>query len=132
MVEDNLAIARRYLQTIERGATGEELAAFFTSDVVQEEFPNKLTPNGARRGLAEILDAATRGQKVMRAQRYDIVSAISSGDSVALEIRWSGTLAVAFGSIPAGGEMHARLAVFIDFREGRIARQRNYDSFEPW
>jgi hypothetical protein len=23
-------------------------------------------------------------------------------------------------------------AVFLEFRDGRIARQRNYDCFEPW
>lgn len=46
---DNLAIARSYLEAIERGATGDELADFFTGDAVQEEFSNRLSPQGARR-----------------------------------------------------------------------------------
>jgi ketosteroid isomerase-like protein len=29
-------------------------------------------------------------------------------------------------------EMRARFAAFIEFRDGRIVRQRNYDCFEPW
>jgi ketosteroid isomerase-like protein len=37
---DNLEIARRYLQALERGDTGEELSRFFAPDVVLEEFPN--------------------------------------------------------------------------------------------
>ena len=27
---------------------------------------------------------------------------------------------------------NARFAIFLDFRDGRIVRQRNYDCFDPW
>lgn len=57
------------------------------------------------------------------------LAAIESG---ALEVLWRGTLVVPFGSIPAGGEMRARFAVFLELRDGRIARQRNDDCFEPF
>jgi len=127
----NLQLARRYLEAIERGESGDSLA-FFAPDVVQEEFPNRLTPNGARRDLAALREAGERGRKVMTAQRYEVLNAIESGDQVALEIQWTGTLAVPFESIPAGGQMRARFAVFLEFREGKIVRQRNYDCFEPW
>jgi len=40
-------------------------------------------------------------------------------DRVALEVKWVGTLAAAFGTIPARGQMKAFLAVFLDFRDGR-------------
>jgi ketosteroid isomerase-like protein len=129
---DLLAHARRYLAALEEGATGEALAAFFTTDVVQEEFPNRLVPQGAQRDLAALLEGAVRGQQVISAQRFTILNALVSGDHVALEVAWNGTLAVPLGSLPAGGEMRARFAVFLDYREGRIARQRNYDCFEPW
>jgi ketosteroid isomerase-like protein len=128
----NLAIAERYITAVERGAAGDELAGYFTPDVVQEEFPNRLVPNGARRDLAAILEAAVRGQQVTSAQRYEIVHAVAGGNDVALEVQWSATLAVAVGRIPAGGQMRARFAVFLEFRDGKIARQRNYDCFEPF
>ena len=51
---------------------------------------------------------------------------------MALELIWLGALAVPIGSIPVGGPMAARLAVFIDFRDGKIASQRNYDCFDPF
>jgi len=51
---------------------------------------------------------------------------------VALEAEWVGTLAAAFGTIPAGGQMKAFLAVFLDFRDGKIIKQRNYDCYEAW
>ena len=128
----HLDFIRRYLTAIEQGATGDALAAFYTPDAVQEEFPNRLMPNGARRDLAAILEGAVRGQKVLTAQAYQIVSAVESGDRVALELIWTGTLAVPIGSLPAGGQMRAHFAVFIDMREGRIASQRNYDCFDAF
>lgn len=32
----------------------------------------------------------------------------------------------------AGQVLRARFGVFLDFRDGRIVRQRNYDCFDPW
>ena len=115
---DNLDVVKQYLASIEQGRPFEEVSRFFTEDAVQREFPNRLVPNGATRGLAEMQEAAARGRKVMTAQRYDIQSAVAAGDRVALEVRWTGTLAVPFGSIPAGGEMAASFAVFFEMRDG--------------
>lgn len=128
----NLQAARRYLAAVEAGATGDALAAFFTEDVVQEEFPNRLVPAGARRDLHALLEGAVRGQTVMAAQRYEVRGAVAGGDRVALEIEWTGTLAIPIGTLPADGEMRAHFAVFLEFRGGRIAAQRNYDCFDPF
>jgi ketosteroid isomerase-like protein len=127
-----LELTRRYFAALECGATGAALAAFYAPEVVQEEFPNRLNPHGARRDLATMLDAAERGQKVMASQRYEIIHAVADGDRVAVEFRWSGILAVPVGSLPAGAEMRGRFACFLEFRDGRIVAQRNYDCFEPW
>lgn len=128
----NLDLATRYLEAIQSGMTGDELAGFFTPDVVQEEFPNKFLPQGARRDLAAILDAATRGRAAMSSQSYRIVHAVANGDDLALEVEWEGTAAVPVGQLPAGAKMRARFAVFLQYRDGKIAAQRNYDCFEPW
>jgi ketosteroid isomerase-like protein len=128
---DNLAVARRYLEAIERGEPGDHLA-FYAEDVVQEEFPNRLLPRGATRDLAALREASERGRKVMAAQEYEVLNAVASGDRVALEVRWTGTLAVPLGALPAGGKMRARFAVFLEFRGGKIVRQHNYDCFDPW
>jgi ketosteroid isomerase-like protein len=130
--ETNREIAKRYLATIEQGATPEALANIFHPDVVQEEFPNRLTPNGARRNIADLLEASRRGKKVMSRQSYEVVNSVSEGDGVSLEVLWTGVLAVPYGSIPVGGKMRAHFAVFLDFRDGKIIGQRNYDCFDPW
>jgi ketosteroid isomerase-like protein len=132
MARSRTEIAKSYLAALEAGATGDALAAFFTDDVVQEEFPNRLLPGGARRDLAALLQGAESGQKVMRAQRFELLGAVECGDAVALEVQWTGTLAIPLGSLAAGGRMRARFAVFLEFRGDKIARQRNYDCFDAW
>jgi ketosteroid isomerase-like protein len=57
---------------------------------------------------------------------------VEDGDTVALELQWTGTLAIPMGSLPVGGAMRARFAVFLEFRGDKIARQHNYDCFDPW
>lgn len=128
----NLRRAREYLAAIEAGARGNALGAFYAADVVQVEFPNRLTPKGATRSLEDILAAAERGREVLSAQRFEELNAIADGDRVALELRWTGTLALPIGGIPVGGNMQARFALFLQYRNGLIAQQHNYDCFEPW
>jgi ketosteroid isomerase-like protein len=128
----NLEHARRYLRALEAGAQGDTLAAFFTPDIVQEEFPNRLMEKGATRDLAALLDGAVRGSKVMTNQRFEIVREIADGDRVAIELVWTATTQVAFRSLAVGDTMRARFAIFLDYRDGRIARQRNYDCFDPF
>jgi len=117
---------------LQEGVTGDELAAFYTDDVIQEEFPNRLQPHGARRDLPAILEAALRGRGVMASQRYEILNLVEAGDCVAVEFRWSGTVAVPVGTLPVGGEIRGRFASFLTFREGRIGAQHSYDCFEPF
>ena len=128
----NLEVARRYLAAIEAGAVGDDLAAFFSPDVEQIEFPNLIVPTGARRGRSEMLEGALRGQKVLREQRYQVERAFADGNVVVLEVLWVGTLAIDRGSAPAGREMRAHFAVVLELRDGRITAQRNYDCFEPF
>ncbi len=105
---DNLAIARRYL------------------------VPNRLSPIGVHRDLKALLDSAKKGKKTLRAQKYDILNSIVDGDSVALEVFWSGYLAAPVDTLPADSEMRAHLSIWLEFKDGKICRQHNYDCFDPW
>jgi len=129
---NTLAVAHEYLAALENGEAGDALRRFFTSDFVQIEYPNALNPKGQRSDLAEVVTRSEKGRQILRSQRYAIENAVASDDSVALEVEWTGVLAMPLAGLPAGGEMHAHFAVFLDFRDGKIARQRNYDCFEPW
>ena len=122
-------IVRNYLKAIEQRKA---VAAFYAPDMVQEEFPNLLSPAGARREIAELKAAATRGRNVMTSESYEIVSLIEADDVVAVEIVWRGVLGVALRSLKPGDEMRARFAAFFEFEGDKIRRQRNYDCFDPF
>jgi ketosteroid isomerase-like protein len=124
--------AKAFIAAVGAGAAPEAIAAFYAPDVIQEEFPNRLLPNGIIRDLAALHEAAARGRQVMSAQTYDIVNTVGAGNCVALELIWTGTLAIGFGALKPGDTMRARFAQFFEFKDGLILRQRNYDCFDPW
>jgi ketosteroid isomerase-like protein len=128
----NLELARRYLRAIETEAAPEALNEFFTENVVQREYPNRLVNDGATRNLAAMMEGNRRGRTVLGNQRYEVRSALVDGDLVALEVSWSAVLKVPIGKLAAGDTMRAEFGVFLTFRDGRICSQRNYDCFEPF
>ena len=128
----NLQMARSYLLAVEGGASCDALRQFFGPGVVQEEFPNRVFAQGAKRDLGAILAAAERGQRVMAKQRYEIRTEMADENKVALEVSWEATLDIPFGTLPAGGTIRAHLAIFLEFRGGKIVWQRNCDCYEPW
>jgi hypothetical protein len=84
------------------------------------------------RDLAALLEGAERGKALMASQTYRIEKSIAAEDRVALEVTWSGTLAVQAGTLRPGDTMTAHFAMFLDFADGKILAQRNYDCFDPW
>lgn len=129
--QNNLEIARRFLVTVGQGDPEENLA-FYAEDVVQVEFPNRLVPQGATRDLEALRQAGQRGSKAVTGQGYEIVNMVASGDQVAVEVIWTATLQVPLGDTPVGGQMRARFAIFLTFRDGKIIRQHNYDCFDAF
>ncbi|MEE1941371.1 nuclear transport factor 2 family protein [Streptomyces sp. TRM 70361] len=127
----NVDLAVRYHRAVSRGATGEELARFLHPEVVHRELPNALLPVGATSDLAALLRAAERGAELLAEQDFEVLNAVAAGDRVALEARWTGTLAVPMGDLPAGRVLRAHIAAFLEIRDGRITAQRNYDCYEP-
>ena len=127
---ENLETARKYLAAVERG-DGTPFD-FLAPDIVQTEYPNQFVPKGAERDLAAMKEAAVRGSRVLRSQRYEVLTAIAHGSEVALEVIWVGTLAIAVGSLAVDDEMRAHFGVFLTLRDGLITRQRNYDCFDPF
>lgn len=130
--DKNIYLVRTYLNALQSGEAGDALRRFFTEDVQQVEMPNQLNSRGQESNLEHILQRSQQGLKVLQRQQYEIVSEIAQDNRVAVEARWTGVLAIAFGTLAAGTEMKASFAIFFHFRDGRIAVQRNYDCFDPW
>jgi ketosteroid isomerase-like protein len=123
MREQVLHFLNTYLDAVQSGATGAELARFYTEDAVLVEHPNIVAPKGATRDFKAIVDALEKGQAAMARQSFDVHSAIIEGDRAALSVSWVGVL-------KSGAEMRARFAQFYTLRDGKIARQETFDCFE--
>jgi ketosteroid isomerase-like protein len=133
----NLERARQYLAAIEAshspdGRASRDPFTYLAPDIQQIEFPNQFVPKGASRDLAAMREAGERGRRVIRSERYEVRMALAQGNEVALEVLWTGTLALAVASLAAGDDMRAHFGVFLTFRDGLIVSQRNYDCFEPF
>lgn len=129
----NISTARQYLKALEQMEDAGVIAQFFHSELIQEEFPNRLVPQGARRDLNAVLEGVEIGRRIMKSQRYEVLNELATGEHVVLEVDWRGELSTSLGEqLPAGFQFHARFAVFLDFRDGKIIAQRNYDCYDPW
>lgn len=131
MPESHLEKLRRYLKSIETGEFA-YVAELFSASAVMEQLPNRIYPNGIRSGVSRMAEAFEKGRKLLSSQSYEIKNCVVNDDKVALEVLWTGKLAISFGSLAAGSEMRAHSAMFFEFADGKIVSQRNYDCFEPW
>lgn len=129
--DELIAAAREALGAIERGDL-EALRSLYHPEAIQIEHPNRLKARGDRRDLERMAADFERGRQLLRRQRYDVLSATAAGTTVALEVLWTGELAVPLGVLEAGDTMSAHSAMFLEFRDGRIVSQRNYDCFEDF
>jgi hypothetical protein len=73
--------------------------------------------------------AGERGRAVMSSQHFEIRQMIVEGDRAAVQMEWSGTLAVPFGDLPVGHVMRAQICSIIELRDGKVWRQEQYDCF---
>jgi ketosteroid isomerase-like protein len=124
--------AKAFVAAVAAAGPRASIETFYANDIVQEEYPNLLLPNGAVRDFINLRAAYDKSRHTIAAQSCEIVNAIGSGNCVVLETIWTATLAVGFGKLAAGDTMRARFAQFFEFRDGLIFRIRNYDCFDPW
>lgn len=113
-------------------AAVEAVLEFFHLDAEVHEFPNRLVPTGATYDREAIRRGILRGRSAVESQCYDVKAHYACGGVVVLEVVWIGRLAAPLGSIGVGEDLKAHFAVFLEFRDGRIWRQRNYPCFEPF
>ncbi len=134
MGSPNVELAREYLRAVESMGPPENVARFYADAVEFHEFPNRIAPLGRVRRRGDLQAAYAQGQKLLRSQRYDVRRIVESGEEVAVELEWTGVLAmpVAAMKLEAGHEMRAFVAMFLTIRNGKIVSQRNYDCYPPF
>jgi ketosteroid isomerase-like protein len=124
------AIVTAYLRAIESHDL-DAVADFLHPGVELVEHPNKVTPNGKRYDRAAMREAGERGKALLSSERYEIRSMIVEADRAAIQIEWSGTLAIAAGAWKVGDVMRAQICSIIELRDGKVWRQEQYDCFVP-
>ena len=127
----NLAAALHYIKLVERFAQPIEFEGVLHPDIKHEEYPNLLLKNGSKRDYATLVVGPQQGRKLLSGNRYEIKNAFASGDFVTLEIVWTGTLAIPVMGMAAGAELKAFIATILQFKDGLILTQHQYDCYEP-
>tara|TARA_B100000965_G_C19273800_1_gene618469 strand:+ start:250 stop:645 length:396 start_codon:yes stop_codon:yes gene_type:complete len=127
---NRIDVVMKFLEAISEGKTGDELDMFYDENVIQIEYPNLLTKNLTERDLRALKEASEKGAQVLKSQSFELIKAYECGDTVIIEAKWTGVLAIPIGKLSIGDEMKAHFAQFFDFKNNRIIRQRNYDCFE--
>jgi ketosteroid isomerase-like protein len=130
----NVELAREYLRAVESMGPSENVARFYSDEIEFHEFPNRIAPLGRVRRRGDLQAAYAQGQKLLRSQRYEVRRIVGNGDEVAVELEWTGVLAVPVAAmkLEAGYEMKAFVAMFLTIRDGKIVSQRNYDCYPPF
>jgi ketosteroid isomerase-like protein len=102
------------------------LDAIIHPDVRFSEMPNRINPDGSERGRDEALAGFARGRELLSGQRYDVLSRVVDGDTIAARVTWHGTLAA------GGQELTAHIATFTQVRDGKVFRHATYDCYAPF
>ena len=129
--DDRVKAARSLFAAIERGDR-EGLLAHYAEAAVQVEHPNRLKPKGDRRSPVAMASDLARGKQILREEHYEIVEAVAMEDRVALQVRWTGVLAVPVGALQPGDTMVCESGIFLKFAGEKIIEQHNYDCFEDF
>ncbi|MES0868614.1 nuclear transport factor 2 family protein [Pseudovibrio sp. SCP19] len=128
---ENLISAKRFLKALEE-FDFDALKGFYTEDAEQTELPNQLKPKGDHRTVDQLVADFSRSKGILRKQSYRVSNELASDDRVVLEFIWEGELAIAIGTLSPGDTMRSHSTVCMDFKDGLIHRQRNYDCFEAF
>jgi hypothetical protein len=82
--------------------------------------------------LEQILADLKRGKAMLRSERYEVLETVAAGDLVALQVKWTGVLAIAVGALQPGDQMACESGIFMKFQGDRVVEQHNYDCFEDF
>ena len=128
-----LEVVKKYFSLLEGFATERSsYAEVLHPDIEQIEYPNRITPHTKVRNFEMLLEGMVAGSQLLRSQTYEIQNTIESTDSIVVEVIWNGTVNKALGPFKENQVVVAIFCVVLEFKNGLIYKQRNYDCFEPF
>lgn len=93
--------------------------------------PNLFAPLGRSNTLEGLAISWHKGREAVADQHYDVNQILVDGERAAVELDWQGTPAKPLGELPAGTHLKAHVTMLIEFRAGKITRQRDYVCYYP-
>ena len=133
MSDDIETVVRRYYAAVAALDVPEEVVqALLAPDLRVVEHPNPITPLGAVRTRAEVLDALRAGRGLLAEQRFDVHEVVEVGDRAAARVTWTGVVGTDRGPLTAGTTLTAEVASFLTVRDGCIAEQETFDCYAPF
>lgn len=127
------ALVEDYLNLLETFSTDDrKIDAIVHPEIEQIEYPNLLNRRGQKSDLADLKRRMAIGKQILAAQKYIITGYIENGDRVAVEAKWQATMAIDAPPFKKGQNLRAFFCITLDFQDGRIIRQQNYDCFEEF
>ncbi|WP_143309522.1 nuclear transport factor 2 family protein [Chitinophaga vietnamensis] len=131
-MDEKLALVHRYFQLLESfSADATEFANIFHPNIIQTEYPNQLSNDIKQRNFDTMLDSMATNKLILKSQHFAVLKAFESGNTLAVEAKWTGEIGVDAGQYRRGQIMKAFICTIIEFRDGKIYRQRNYACYEP-
>jgi len=101
-------------------------------DAVFYDNPNLINKVGQVRNSGKSLEGVAMGQKILATQRYDFIEIVETGNKLVIECTWRGVMAIDAGHLKQGQELKAYICMIVEFKDGMIYTQRNYDCYVPF
>jgi ketosteroid isomerase-like protein len=128
-----LEVVKNYLSLLEDFSTEpSKYVHVLHPEIEQTEYPNLITPKTKVRNVQMLLEGMAAGKQLLRSQSYEIQNTIESTDHLVVEVIWKGTVNKDLGPFKESQVLVATFCVVMEFKDGLIYRQRNYDCFEPF
>jgi ketosteroid isomerase-like protein len=126
-------LVREYFALICRFSSDPDEFARYAHPTAQwVEYPNAITPTTQTRDAAATLRGAEAGKKRLARQTIEIRNWFESADQMLVEALWTGEVGSDVGKFRKGQELRAHIGMVFRFEDGKIARQVNYDCYDPF
>jgi hypothetical protein len=129
----NIKTYLAFIQNLVTYVTDKEAYAHIVhQEVTYFEYPNLINRKGQVRGAEKGFEGVAMGKKILAEQQYRFVSIIEIDNKLFVEGVWTGTMAIDAGPLAKGQQLKAYLCMIVEFRDGKIYSQRNYDCYVPF
>lgn len=122
-----IELVKKYLDSVEKLELNTEI---LHEDYLQWELPNLLNRSGQKSDLKDSVKRLAAAKNILSSQEYQITSTLEQKNTVVMEAKWTGKMAIHAGALKAGQELKAYFCMIFEFKDEKIHRIRNYDCFE--